>query len=151
MKLDGKLPFLGALLKKEQDLAAFAEPLAGGRARGHERRSDAMFVDFLYELRAPQGAGRHAGGGRARARARGSACTTARSTASTTSRARCCVHSEAHLDAFDQAFLAHFKGVEPLGQALAEELLEWLRQASAKPPRDRTAEERRCSTRSTSS
>ena len=52
-----------------------------------------------------------------------------------------CVHTEAHLDAFDQAFLAHFKGIESAGQALAEELLEWLRQASAKPARDRTPEE----------
>src|SRR5262249_31719747 len=52
-----------------------------------------------------------------------------------------CVHSETHLDAFAQAVLAHFKGVEPLGQAPGEELLEWLRQASAKRPRERTPEE----------
>jgi uncharacterized protein len=52
-----------------------------------------------------------------------------------------CVHTEAHLDAFDQAFLAHFKGIEEKGQALAEELLEWLRQAADKPPRERSAEE----------
>ena len=31
VKLDGSLPFLGALLKKEQDLAALADQLAGGR------------------------------------------------------------------------------------------------------------------------
>ncbi|MDP3274546.1 MAG: MoxR family ATPase [Deltaproteobacteria bacterium] len=31
VKLDKELPFLGALLKKEQDLAAFADQLAGGR------------------------------------------------------------------------------------------------------------------------
>ena len=30
-KLDGNLPFLGALLKKEQDLVAFADQLSGGR------------------------------------------------------------------------------------------------------------------------
>jgi hypothetical protein len=30
VKLDKKLPFLGALLKKEQDLAALADQLAGG-------------------------------------------------------------------------------------------------------------------------
>ena len=52
-----------------------------------------------------------------------------------------CVHTEAHLDAFDQAFLTHFKGIEEKGQALAEELLQWLRDAAAKPPRERTAEE----------
>ncbi len=31
VKLDQKLPFLGALLKKEQDLVTFADQLAGGR------------------------------------------------------------------------------------------------------------------------
>jgi len=52
-----------------------------------------------------------------------------------------CVHTETHLDAFDQAFLAHFKGIEEKGQALAEELLQWLREAASKPPRERTREE----------
>jgi uncharacterized protein len=51
------------------------------------------------------------------------------------------VHSEAHLDAFDQAFLAHFKGIETAGDALLAELLEWLEQAAAKEPADRTPEE----------
>ena len=31
VKLDKALPFLGTLLKKEQDLAAFADQIAGGR------------------------------------------------------------------------------------------------------------------------
>jgi MoxR-like ATPase len=31
VKLDDKLPFLGALLKKEQDLVALADELSGGR------------------------------------------------------------------------------------------------------------------------
>jgi hypothetical protein len=31
VRLEKELPFLGALLKKEQDLAAFADQLAGGR------------------------------------------------------------------------------------------------------------------------
>jgi hypothetical protein len=31
VKLETQLPFLGALLKKEQDLAAYADQLAGGR------------------------------------------------------------------------------------------------------------------------
>jgi len=52
-----------------------------------------------------------------------------------------CVHSEAHLDGFDRAFLAHFRGVSERGEALAEALLEWLRQAADKPPRDRSPEE----------
>ena len=30
-KLDKELPFLGALLKKEQDMAALADQLAGGK------------------------------------------------------------------------------------------------------------------------
>lgn len=50
------------------------------------------------------------------------------------------VHSEAHLDAFDQAFLAHFKGVEVAGVELAQEMLEWLREARER--RDLTPEER---------
>ena len=52
-----------------------------------------------------------------------------------------CVHTEAHLDAFDQAFLAHFKGIEEKGEALAEALLEWLQDAARKPPRERSPEE----------
>jgi len=31
VKLDAELPFLGALLKREQDLLAFSEAVAGGR------------------------------------------------------------------------------------------------------------------------
>jgi hypothetical protein len=37
------------------------------------------------------------------------------------------VHSEAHLDDFDLAFAAHFKGVAVEAKKIAEELLEWLR------------------------
>jgi uncharacterized protein len=51
------------------------------------------------------------------------------------------VHNEAHLDAFDQAFLAHFKGVEDEGKALVAELLVWLEEAAARDPSDRTPEE----------
>lgn len=39
------------------------------------------------------------------------------------------VHSEAHLDAFDEAFLAHFRGVEGLGLDLHSQLLDWLQEA----------------------
>jgi uncharacterized protein with von Willebrand factor type A (vWA) domain len=39
------------------------------------------------------------------------------------------VHSETHLDAFDQAFLAHFKGVESAGLELTRELMDLLREA----------------------
>lgn len=39
------------------------------------------------------------------------------------------VHSEAHLDAFDEAFLAHFRGLAPKAAELRDELLEWLRDA----------------------
>lgn len=44
------------------------------------------------------------------------------------------VHSENHLDAFDQAFLHHFKGVEDAGIELTRELLEWLEDAAARRP-----------------
>ncbi len=39
------------------------------------------------------------------------------------------VHSERHLDAFDTAFLKHFKGVEAKAQQIHAELLEWLKEA----------------------
>ncbi|HXX32602.1 MAG TPA: VWA domain-containing protein [Myxococcaceae bacterium] len=51
------------------------------------------------------------------------------------------VHNEAHLDAFDQAFLAHFRGIEDRGDALLEELLGWLEEAAGRPPQDRSPEE----------
>lgn len=49
------------------------------------------------------------------------------------------VHSETHLDAFDQAFLAHFKGVESAGLELTRELMDWLREARER--KDLTPEE----------
>lgn len=39
------------------------------------------------------------------------------------------IHSEAHLDSFDEAFLSVFKGIETQGVALENELLEWLKNA----------------------
>ena len=41
-----------------------------------------------------------------------------------------CVHSEAHLDAFDDAFLAHFKGVERGSVELKQQLFDWLKEAA---------------------
>ncbi|MGH7437672.1 MAG: VWA containing CoxE family protein, partial [Polyangiaceae bacterium] len=38
-----------------------------------------------------------------------------------------CVHSETDLDAFDEAFLAHFKGIESKSLDLVKELEEWLK------------------------
>jgi uncharacterized protein with von Willebrand factor type A (vWA) domain len=38
-----------------------------------------------------------------------------------------CVHRESDLDAFDEAFLAHFRGIEKAGIELVEELDEWLK------------------------
>ncbi|HVG60271.1 MAG TPA: VWA domain-containing protein [Hyalangium sp.] len=49
------------------------------------------------------------------------------------------VHSETHLDAFDQAFLAHFKGIESAGLELTQELMDWLRDARER--KDLTPEE----------
>lgn len=40
-----------------------------------------------------------------------------------------CVHNEAHLDAFDDAFLSHFKGVERGALELKEQLFDWLKDA----------------------
>jgi uncharacterized protein len=51
------------------------------------------------------------------------------------------VHTEAHLDAFDEAFLAHFRGVVKKGAELRAELMEWLREAAA-ARRELTPEER---------
>jgi uncharacterized protein with von Willebrand factor type A (vWA) domain len=50
------------------------------------------------------------------------------------------IHSEAHLDAFDEAFAAHFRGVEAAALKVHEELLEWLREAIERE-RPLTAEE----------
>ena len=41
------------------------------------------------------------------------------------------VHSEAHLDAFDQAFAVHFRGVPAQAVALTDELLSWLEEVRA--------------------
>ncbi len=42
------------------------------------------------------------------------------------------IHSEAHLDSFDEAFLSYFKGIEVQGNALTNELLQWLKNAVEK-------------------
>jgi uncharacterized protein len=39
------------------------------------------------------------------------------------------VHDERHLDAFDEAFLHHFKGIEIKSMQLKDELLQWLQDA----------------------
>jgi hypothetical protein len=51
------------------------------------------------------------------------------------------VHTEAHLDMFDEAFLAHFKGIEVESKKLKDELYDWLATA-AQRPRELTEEER---------
>lgn len=50
------------------------------------------------------------------------------------------VHRESHLDAFDEAFLAHFRGVQVRSIELHDELLQWLRDAARR--QDLTPEER---------
>jgi uncharacterized protein len=42
------------------------------------------------------------------------------------------VHNEGHLDAFDEAFLSHFKGIEIERERLKDELFEWLAEAAAR-------------------
>lgn len=49
------------------------------------------------------------------------------------------VHSERHLDAFDQAFAKHFKGIEGQAIEIHQRLLEWLK--DAKQRRNLSAEE----------
>ena len=39
------------------------------------------------------------------------------------------VHQEGHLDAFDQAFASHFRGVEITRTQVRDQLLEWLSEA----------------------
>jgi len=51
-----------------------------------------------------------------------------------------CVHKEGDLDAFDQAFSAHFKGIEKASLQLVSELEQWLRDPKAK--KELTPEER---------
>src|SRR5262252_6722552 len=52
-----------------------------------------------------------------------------------------CVHSEAHLDAFDDAFLVAFKGARGQALEITKELLDWLADA-AQRRRELTDEER---------
>lgn len=44
------------------------------------------------------------------------------------------VHNESHLDLFDQAFLAHFHGLEVATARLHQDLLDWLREAAERRP-----------------
>jgi uncharacterized protein with von Willebrand factor type A (vWA) domain len=51
-----------------------------------------------------------------------------------------CVHREADLDAFDQAFSSHFKGISAIAMEILSELEEWLK--DPKNRRELTEEER---------
>src|SRR4051812_32662242 len=53
-----------------------------------------------------------------------------------------CVHSESHLDAFDEAFASFFKGVESNSLELKQQLFDWLKDASERIP-ELTEEERK--------
>ena len=44
-----------------------------------------------------------------------------------------CVHREGDLDAFDQAFGSHFRGIETQSIALIDELQDWLKDAKDRP------------------
>ncbi len=44
------------------------------------------------------------------------------------------VHNETQLDAFDQAFAKHFKGIEVSARDIQQQLLDWLKDAQAKRP-----------------
>src|SRR5947208_17130853 len=43
------------------------------------------------------------------------------------------VHREAHLDPFDVAFAAHFRGIHADAKAITEELLAWLKNPAERP------------------
>jgi uncharacterized protein with von Willebrand factor type A (vWA) domain len=53
-----------------------------------------------------------------------------------------CVHSEAHLDAFDDAFLSYFKGVERGALEIKQQIMDWLEQAAERVA-ELTEEERK--------
>lgn len=50
------------------------------------------------------------------------------------------IHHERHLDAFDQAFLAEFGGIESVSTKISDELREWLDQADARRERAEAGE-----------
>ncbi len=85
-----------------------------------------MFVDFIYELRkrkVPVGAQEAVALGKALARGIHDQSLDGFYTV-----ARCLlVHDEQHLDAFDEAFLAHFKGIFVESKKVAQEIYDWLK------------------------
>ena len=102
-----------------------------------------MFVAVPLRAAAAQGAGGRAGGAGARRRARARAARElARRLLPRGARAAACTR-EAHLDAFDQAFLAHFKGVEDEGAAAHRGAAASGCSDAQRALRELTAEERR--------
>src|SRR5438552_10792870 len=91
-----------------------------------------MFIDFLYELRrakVPVGTGEALALAEALARGLHDSSLegfyyVARSIL---------VHRESHLDPFDVAFAAHFRGIETGSRRIAEELLQWLEETRKAP------------------
>jgi uncharacterized protein with von Willebrand factor type A (vWA) domain len=98
----------------------------------------AAFVPFLYELRAKK-----VKVGAQEAMALAKALTLGLHDSSLdgfyhTARA-ICVHRESDLDAFDEAFLSYFRGIEKAGIELVSEIDEWLKDPANR--RDLTADE----------
>ncbi len=126
VKLDSSLPFLGALLKKEQDLAALADqPRRRPQVPLVITLGEAMFVDFLFELRARKVP---VGTQEAVALARALSAELHESSLDGfyhVARALL-IHSEAHLDDFDMVFAHHFRGVAMDAKKIAQDLLDWL-------------------------
>src|SRR5258706_2948566 len=91
-----------------------------------------MFIDFLYELRknkVPVGAQEAVSLARAMSKGLHDSSLDgfyflARSIL---------VHREAHLDPFDVAFAAHFRGVHLDAKAITDELLAWLKDPAERP------------------
>jgi uncharacterized protein with von Willebrand factor type A (vWA) domain len=92
----------------------------------------AMFIDFLYQLRAAKvPVGTQEGVALARALSLGLHQNSLEGFYFL-SRA-IFVHREAHLDAFDVAFAQHFRGAAADAEAIGDELLAWLEDATQKP------------------
>jgi len=102
-------------------------------APGPKRYARAMFVPFLYELRR-----RKVPVGAQEAIALAEALKAGLHQSSLdglyhVARA-ILIHSEKHLDDFDQAFATYFRGAEEQGQQLKDELFDWLEQAKDELP-----------------
>ena len=137
-QLEAQLPFLGALLKKEQDVDAL-RTLRRARAVATRRAGKSwgpattnsgaqpMFLDLFYGLR-DEGVPVAIQEWQTFLDALEQGCTARACSASTTWRAPASSRARRYFDAYDRVFARVFKGVEgAVGDDVTEEVLEWLR------------------------